>query len=252
MVLLAAQACGGELEAAIPAACAIEMVHAYSLVHDDLPAMDDDDLRRGRPTCHKKFGEATAILVGDALLARAFEILAHDVQPADVAARCVAALGEASGATALVGGQADDLASAQHPGGSEAAGALDQRLEDLERIHLRKTGAMFLVSLRLGGLTAGAGDAELAALDDYGKHIGLAFQITDDLLDVHGDEQFVGKRLRKDGRQGKMTYPSVLGASESRRRAAELIGKAKGALDRFGPAGKPLAELADMILNRKA
>jgi len=190
--------------------------------------------------------------VGDALLARAFEILARDVQPADVAARCVAALGEAAGATALVGGQADDLASAQHPGCSEAAGVLDRNLEDLEGIHLRKTGAMFLASLRLGGLTAGAGDAELASLAEYGRHIGLAFQITDDLLDVHGDEEVVGKRLRKDDRQGKMTYPAVMGGSESRQRAGELVGKAKGALGRLGPAGKPLADLADMILNRNS
>ncbi|MFV2070594.1 MAG: polyprenyl synthetase family protein, partial [Pirellulales bacterium] len=185
MVLLAAEACGGSVETALPVACAVEMVHAYSLIHDDLPAMDDDELRRGRPTCHRAFGEALAILAGDALLALAMEVVARDIRPGATAARCCAELAHAAGATALVGGQAADLA-----GCSEQDG-----VEQLEAIHRRKTGAMFRVSLRLGGLVAGADEQHLEALDTYGTNVGLAFQITDDLLDVAGDADAVGKRV---------------------------------------------------------
>ena len=145
LVLMAAEACGGAVEAAMPAACAVEMVHAYSLVHDDLPAMDDDDLRRGRPTCHKQFGEAVAILVGDALLARAFEVLATEVKPPSTAAKCCAVLGRAAGASALVGGQADDLAMAERNDVE-----LNGDLTELEAIHRRKTGALFVAALELG------------------------------------------------------------------------------------------------------
>ena len=159
------------IEAAMPAACAVEMVHTYSLIHDDLPAMDDDDLRRGRPSCHAQFGEAMAILAGDALLAMAFEVLARDIQPPEVAARCCAALARAAGPSALVGGQVDDI-KAEFQGGDLAL---------LESIHRRKTGAMFNVSLRLGGLVAGADVEQLAALDTYGSKLGLAFQIVDDV-----------------------------------------------------------------------
>ncbi len=184
----------------MPAACAVEMVHTYSLIHDDLPAMDNDDLRRGQPTCHRKFGEAMAILAGDALLALAFEVMAAGLAPAEVAVACCAALAAAAGACHLVGGQVDDMAA-------PAQGDL----ETLEAIHHRKTGAMILVSLRLGGLIARA-DAEcLEALARYGHALGLAFQITDDLLDIRGDEAAVGKRLRKDSDQGKLTFPSLLG-----------------------------------------
>ena len=159
LVLLAAEGCGSSAAAALPAACAVEMVHAYSLVHDDLPAMDDDDMRRGRPTCHKAFGEATAILAGDALLTLAFQVLAEDVRPADVAAHACAVLAKAAGATQLVGGQADDLA-----GAFEGAGAAA-----LEAIHHRKTGAMFLASLELGALVAGARTDQHRALVSYGR-----------------------------------------------------------------------------------
>jgi len=155
LVLMAAEACGGTAQAALPAACAVEMVHAYSLVHDDLPAMDDDALRRGQPTCHKAFGEALAILAGDALLTLAFETMAKGVQPPATAARCCAELAEAAGATALVGGQADDLEG--------STGESD--LEQLERVHRRKTGAMFRVALRLGAIVAAASSTELEALD---------------------------------------------------------------------------------------
>jgi geranylgeranyl diphosphate synthase type II len=255
IVLLAAQVCGGDIEPALPAACAVEMVHTYSLVHDDLPAMDDDDLRRGRPTCHRQFDEATAILVGDALLTRAFEIVALDVKPPAVALSCVSALAAAAGGTALVGGQADDLAGRDGgPPANDRATVLPpgDQLAALEAIHDRKTGAMFGVSLQLGGRIAGGSEADLAALDAFGRPLGLAFQIIDDLLDVEGEEAVVGKRLRKDDRQGKMTFPALLGTAESRRRAGRLIRQAKAALERFGSDGRPLAQLADFILARSS
>ncbi len=240
LVLAAAEACQADREAAMPAACAVEMVHAYSLVHDDLPAMDDDDLRRGRPTCHKKFNEAVAILTGDALLTLAFEILARDVQPPRVAAACCATLAHAAGATSLVGGQADDLAGQFSNGGLAA----------LEAIHRRKTGAMLLASLRLGALVAGASDEQLVALDEYGQRIGLAFQITDDLLDVRGSAAAMGKRVGKDSDRGKLTFPAVLGIDESVRRAGRLVDEACAALEPLAPHAEPLHALAHYILER--
>src|SRR5689334_8307488 len=170
---MAAEVCGADLNAAMPAACAVEMIHAYSLVHDDLPAMDNDDLRRGRPTCHKQFGEAVAILVGDALLARAFEILATEL-PSAISGKCCAVLGRAAGPTALVGGQADDLAYAE-----SGASTAKIDLQKLESIHQRKTGALFVACLELGGIVGAASEEQLAALVSYGRSVGLAFQITD-------------------------------------------------------------------------
>ena len=240
LVLMAAQACGGSVQEALPAACAIEMVHAYSLVHDDLPAMDDDDLRRGRPTCHKLYGEDIAILVGDALLARAFEILLTEIQPADRAVRCASVLGHAAGATGLVGGQADDLAD--HCSGCT--------IEQLESIHQRKTGALFAASLEMGAIAAGANDTQHAALKAYGRHLGLAFQITDDLLDVTGNPEDVGKRLDKDANHGKLTFPNLLGVEKSRSRAAESIDQACAALAPLGKAGADLHHLANFVLKR--
>jgi geranylgeranyl diphosphate synthase type II len=240
LVLAAAEACGGDREAAMPAACAVEMVHAYSLVHDDLPAMDDDDLRRGRPTCHKVFGEAVAILAGDALLTRAFGVLASEVQPPAVAAECCAALAEAAGATELVGGQADDLAGQFTDGGLEA----------LEAIHRRKTGAMFIASLRLGALVARADREQIRALVEYGRSIGLLFQITDDLLDVRGNAADMGKRAGKDSGRGKLTFPAVLGIQESERRAALLVDQACAALAPLAPHAEPLHALAHDIVER--
>ena len=240
LVLLAAEACGGDLSAAMPAAVAVEMVHAYSLVHDDLPAMDDDDLRRGRPTCHKQFDEATAILVGDALLTRAFGVLAEQIQPPQLAACCCAELAQAAGATALVGGQADDL--------DPEVGGDSQ--EQLESIHRRKTGALFRVSLRLGGIAVGATAAQLAALDQFGQHPGLAFQVIDDLLDVTGAEGDVGKRLNKDSEQGKATYPALLGEQGSRDYAHQLVDRACAALDEFGDSAHALRDLAQFVRRR--
>lgn len=239
MVLMAAEACGGSREAALPAACAVEMIHTYSLIHDDLPAMDNDDLRRGRPTNHKVFGDALAILAGDALLTMAFEVLARDVQPPETAAACCAALAEAAGPAALVGGQADDLAEKSIAD-----------LSALESIHRRKTGAMFLVSLRLGALSADADAEQLAALEAYGRPLGLAFQIMDDLLDATGDEAAVGKRVGKDVDRGKLTFPGLLGVEASRRRAEALVAQACVALEPFGPAGEGLDSLARFVLER--
>ena len=240
LVLMAAQACGGSVQEALPAACAVEMVHTYSLVHDDLPAMDDDDLRRGRPTCHKLYGEDVAILVGDALLTRAFEILLAEIQPAERAVRCAGVLGNAAGATRLVGGQADDLAN--HSSGCT--------VEQLESIHQRKTGALFVASLEMGGIIAGANDTQRDALKAYGSHLGLAFQITDDLLDVTGNPKDVGKRLDKDANHGKLTFPELLGVENSRCRAAESIDQARASLAPLGEAGADLHHLANFVLNR--
>jgi geranylgeranyl diphosphate synthase type II len=242
LVLISCQACGCDYSRALPAACAVEMIHTYSLIHDDLPAMDDDDMRRGRPSCHVKFGEATAILAGDALLAQAFEVMATQIQPAETAARCCAALAAAAGASNLVGGQEDDL----------KAQFARLGIEPLEQIHRRKTGAMIRVSLRLGGMIAAASAAQLAALDVYGEKIGVAFQIVDDLLDLEGDEASLGKRTGKDSKQGKLTYPGVLGLNESRLRARRLIDEATAALAALGGGAAPLAALARYVLDRNS
>ena len=245
LVLMAAEGCGGSVEAAMPAACAVEMVHAYSLVHDDLPAMDDDDLRRGRATCHKAFGEATAILVGDALLARGFEVLANDVRPAAAAARCCAVLGHAAGAAALVGGQADDLAMAD-----KQADALTISEEQLRSIHARKTGALFVAALEMGAITAEASGQQIEALVGYGRRLGLAFQITDDLLDVAGSVASTGKRVAKDSDRGKLTFPALLGVEESRRQAKQLTEEACAMIEMFSPRGEPLRHLARFVYSR--
>lgn len=256
LVLLAAKACGGQIPPALPPACAVEMIHAYSLVHDDLPAMDDDDLRRGRPTCHKQFGEALAILAGDALLALAFQVVAQDVEPPPVAARCCAELAEAAGPCQLVGGQADDILGRlclgpEMPQGPLSPALAAKALAQLESIHRRKTGAMILVSLRLGALVAGATPVQLDALDRFGRCLGLAFQITDDLLDVRGCEAQVGKRLGKDAEQGKLTFPGLLGMDASSRRAEELIAQACEALAPLAPHAEGLAALAGYVLERQ-
>jgi geranylgeranyl diphosphate synthase type II len=240
LVLLAAEACQAPAERAMPAACAVEMVHTYSLIHDDLPAMDDDDLRRGRPTCHKAYDEATAILAGDALLTLAFEVLGRDIHPPAVAAQCCVTLARAAGATELVGGQADDVA-----GQFSSLG-----LESLESIHRRKTGAMFLASLQLGALVGGAGAPRRAALDEYGRRMGLVFQITDDLLDVRGDATAMGKRAGKDSGRGKLTFPGILGVEESVHRAQSLVREACAALEPLEPHAAGLLALAHYVLQR--
>jgi geranylgeranyl diphosphate synthase, type II len=260
LVLMAAKACGGNTSDAMPAACAVEMIHCYSLVHDDLPAMDDDDLRRGRPTNHKVFGEAVAVLAGDALLTRAFEIVARDLHPPEVAAACCAELGRAAGATELVGGQVDDILGERRHAARQNGTGQDGRpqsvqtpaamLAALESIHRRKTGSIFLVSLRLGGLSARADEWQLKLLDEYGQRLGLAFQIADDLLDVQGEQEAVGKRVGKDADRGKLTFPGLLGIDESARRAQRLVAEACELLEPLGPAAEPLATLARFVVER--
>jgi geranylgeranyl diphosphate synthase, type II len=206
----------------------------------DLPAMDNDDLRRGRPTCHRQFDEATAILTGDALLTRAFEVLATEIKPPERAAACCAELGRAAGAAQLVGGQADDLAAEFRRIG----------VQRLQSIHRRKTGALFRASLQLGAITAEASAAQREALAAYGESLGHAFQIVDDLLDVAGQEARVGKRIGKDRDRGKVTYPALLGVEESRARASKLIAQAKASLKTFGERARPLEELAEFVGRR--
>ena len=240
LVLTAAQICGGDLNNAMPSACAVEMIHNYSLIHDDLPAMDDDELRRGRPTCHIKFDEPTAILAGDALIPMAFEVIAQDTKPAEVANQCVARLARAAGPSRLVGGQADDLSLQFAPAD----------VESLEKIHRRKTGALLTVSLELGALTAQAGEEYRQCLINYGKHLGLAFQIVDDLLDLRGSQAKMGKRTGKDAELGKQTYPAVIGEEESELRAQQMVKAAIESLEPFKDAATALELLARFVINR--
>jgi len=230
---------------------ALEMLHTYSLIHDDLPALDNDDLRRGRPTCHVAFGEATAILAGDALLTLAFEVLAGEVQPPAVAAGCCAALAKAAGACNMVGGQVDDMsAEGGESGAQQAANGFPPSLANLESIHRRKTGAMIQISLRLGAMVAGATAQQRAALDAYGQRLGLAFQITDDLLDVRSNQAAMGKRVGKDAKRGKLTFPGLLGLDPSAQRAQESIVEACQALAAFGSQADGLRTLARYIVDR--
>ncbi|MFM7108870.1 MAG: polyprenyl synthetase family protein [Planctomycetaceae bacterium] len=249
LALWASQACGGSWEAAAPAAIAVELVHAYSLVHDDLPAMDDDDLRRGRPTCHRAFDEATAILCGDALQALAFETLARDM-PAACAARACLVLARAAGAEALVGGQADDLAAERGWMPGLAAAAAAEQVAWMDRVNRRKTGAMFLAALELGGLAAGADAARLATLARFGRAFGQAFQIADDLLDAEGDEAAVGKRVGKDAGRGKLTFPTVEGVGAARARANRLAAEDAAAAGELGASADDLLRLATWIVGR--
>ncbi|MFN0050571.1 MAG: polyprenyl synthetase family protein [Planctomycetales bacterium] len=241
LVLLACEACGGNRASALPAACALEMVHTYSLIHDDLPAMDDDDLRRGQPTNHVVFGEALAILAGDGLLTLAFEILARDIQPAAVAAACCADLARGAGMAGMVGGQVADL---------EAEGKAITDPAELEGIHRRKTGALLSCALTMGARIALADGRTVESLGRFGACLGLAFQITDDLLDVRGNVQHLGKRVQKDASRGKLTYPALLGEAASRSHAVELIEEACQCLETLGERGQPLELLAHFVLER--
>jgi farnesyl diphosphate synthase len=235
LVYAAAQAAGGVDAPLDAAACAVELIHAYSLVHDDLPAMDDDALRRGRPTCHVVFGEAMAILAGDALQALAFELLADDgaggIDPS-VRIAMLHALGRACGAEGMAGGQATDLA------------AVGQRLSlaELERMHACKTGALIRASVQLGALAAGA--------DLYARAVGLAFQVRDDILDVEGESTVIGKTAGKDAAAAKPTFPSIIGLDASRARLAELTDAALAAIAPWGERAALLRELAHYSANR--
>lgn len=236
LALGAAQVIGGESAPALPAACALEMIHTYSLIHDDLPAMDDDDLRRGQPTLHVKFGEATAILAGDALLTMAFDVLTESES-----IQVIREIAQAAGVYGMAGGQHLDL-----QGEGKALG-----LQELQEIHRCKTGALIRVSVRAGAILAGADDAQLAALTEYGEHIGLAFQITDDILDVVGDEAALGKPVGSDEGNDKSTYPALLGLDQARALAQETAEAAINALTPFGPEADTFRELARFIVERE-
>jgi geranylgeranyl diphosphate synthase type II len=224
----------------MPAACAVEMIHAYSLIHDDLPAMDNDDLRRGLPTCHKKFDEATAILAGDALLALAFEMIGN-LTPPELAGRCCKELAIAAGACQLVGGQMDDMLRENQIGNTLPT------IQAMEHVHHRKTGALFRASLKLGAMIASASETQLTALDEFGKYFGLAFQITDDLLDVLGDESTVGKRLHKDVEQAKWSYPYFLGIEGAKQAVEKAASGAENALAVFKQDTLPLQTLIGLL-----
>ncbi len=244
LCLAAAGACGiRRLADALPAACAVECVHAYSLVHDDLPCMDDDDLRRGRPTSHKVFGEGVAVLAGDALLTVAFEILAK-TKPTErySLSDAVAELARAAGSRFLIGGQVADL-EAERKKSSKA---------DLRFIHRGKTAAMIICSLKLGAMSANATPRALGILEEFGDHLGLAFQVIDDILDVTQSSEQLGKSAGKDAAAGKTTYPALLGLEASKKEAAQLTEKALGSLKSIGERADTLRALAGKLLARQS
>jgi geranylgeranyl pyrophosphate synthase len=244
LVYVAGESLGASLEELDAPAAAVELIHAYSLVHDDLPAMDDDDLRRGRPTCHRAFDEATAILVGDALQALAFSVLAQGAEAGSAGAArliMVRILARASGTSGMAGGQAIDLVSVGQSLGIEA----------LENMHARKTGALIQCSVLLGAIAAGvtAGE-EFAALERFGADIGLAFQIQDDILDVEGNAELLGKRTGADAARMKPTYPSTAGLPGARSRAFALRDRAIATLAALGARGTALTDLARYVVSR--
>jgi len=245
LVYAAGQAVGVPPERLDGPATAVELIHAYSLIHDDLPAMDDDDLRRGRPTCHRVFGEAVAILAGDALQSLAFQVLATDAgMAASPAARVemIELLSRASGSRGMAGGQAMDLA---------ATGQSSTSLAQLDDMHIHKTGALIRASVRLGALSGPAVDVEIASrLEHYAKCIGLAFQIRDDILDVEGETEVIGKTQGKDATQEKVTYPALLGLNEAKERARELQREALDTLDPLDHHADPLRWIANYIIDR--
>ncbi len=242
LCLAAAEACGGEISNALAPACAVELMHTYSLVHDDLPAMDDDDLRRGRPTCHKVYGEGMAVLCGDALLTESFIVLAQTAATKRYGTRdYIAELAETGGSRKLIGGQVMDL---------EGEGKkLTKR--DLVRIHEAKTAALLTTSLRLGAMTANATPAKLEALTLFGHALGLAFQVIDDILDVTQSTEMLGKTAGKDQAVEKSTYPAILGLDASRKEAARLTKAAMDALKPFGTKAARLEEIASHLLKRE-
>lgn len=244
LVLMAAELCGQDCAAVAFAAAALEMVHTYSLIHDDLPAMDNDDLRRGRPTSHKKFGEAVAILAGDALLTLAFQVMAAPPHTAACAPAAILAatweLAAAGGSLGMVGGQVSDMQAERRQ--IDAA--------ELEYIHRHKTGKMITAALRIGAILSAAEAEQLAALTNYGEKIGLAFQIVDDLLDIEGQTAELGKNSKSDLQRQKATYPAMYGLAASKSMAAQLIADAKHALQPFAARACYFHQLADYIVAR--
>ncbi|MFL6530327.1 MAG: polyprenyl synthetase family protein [Chthoniobacterales bacterium] len=242
LCLAAAEACGGETKAALPFACAVECIHTYSLVHDDLPSMDNDDLRRGRPTSHKVFGDGIAVLTGDGLLTIAFEIATHAEPTRRHSLRdMLRDLAVAAGSQKLIAGQVADL---------EGEGQKVTRA-GLRYIHENKTAAMLAVSVRLGAMTANATDKQLAAITDFGHSLGLAFQVIDDILDVTQTSEKLGKSAGKDVAAQKATYPAVIGLDASRREAKRLTEKADAALKSFGARANMLRQIASYLLARE-
>ncbi len=246
LCLAAAEAVGGDPGEALPAACALEMIHTYSLIHDDLPAMDDDDLRRGQPTCHKQFDEATAILAGDGLLTEAFRTLAGAadkyVGREAVLLEVINLVAAAAGYQGMVGGQMLDL----------LAEGRQVTLKELETIHRHKTGALLTAAVRAGALTGGGNRSEVTALTTYGEKFGLAFQVTDDLLDVEGETAEMGKAAGQDEKRQKATYPAVLGLEATREWAKRLVTEAVAALEPFQAKAEPLRQLAQYLLVRRS
>ncbi|MCC7350969.1 MAG: polyprenyl synthetase family protein [Phycisphaerales bacterium] len=243
LVLECCRACGGDGQSqtsALASAAAMELIHTFSLVHDDLPAMDNDDLRRGRPTNHKVFGDAMAILAGDAMTTMAFQILATDAA-AHVVGALVQELASASGPEGMIGGQVLDMEGEN----------VSLSLEQLQRLHRMKTGALLKASCRMGALAAGATAAQLAAVSDYGRHLGLAFQIVDDVLDVTSTPQQMGKATGKDAAKGKNTYPVLMGLDPSRREAAVQLQAGIQSLASFGASADGLRALARFVVERE-
>ncbi len=241
LTLAAAEACGGEVQAALPPACSVEVMHTYSLVHDDLPCMDDDDLRRGRPTSHKVYGEGMAVLTGDALLTEAFTILAHTPPTKRYSLKeILLEFSECGGSKKLIGGQVLDL---------EGEGQ-DLTKSQLVKIHENKTAALLTTSLRLGGMTANATPRQLEALTTFGYNLGLAFQVIDDILDVTQSTEKLGKTAGKDEAVDKATYPSILGLEKSKKEANRLTKKALTTLDVLGKKASRLEQIAHYLLDR--
>jgi len=239
----AAQTVSDTPEGAVSAACSLELIHTYSLIHDDLPALDNDDYRRGKLTNHKVFGDAMAILAGDALLTLAFQVLAQLDTSADRKAHLIEELSTAAGTVGgMIGGQVADLEGEGKPPDAQL----------LETIHRAKTGALLRASLRLGAIYAGATEAQYASLSCYGEHVGLAFQIVDDILDVEESSEALGKTAGKDAQQQKITFPAVYGLETSRRMAEEECEHAHQVLEPFGERAVRLHELADLIVRRKS
>ena len=256
LTLLACELCGGERKKALTAAAAVEMVHAYSLIHDDLPAMDNDSLRRGRPTTHVVFDEATAILTGDALLTLAFELLSGTIKDEKVSLLCCRILARAAGSRGMVGGQEDDTS---YPQGIDLSNCVTQEqrnsalTDHLVMIHQRKTGALILAALRMGATIARADFQQIMALDEFGSVFGLAFQITDDILDATADPMLLGKSIGKDEKEGKLTYVSLLGLEKSRQLAHDYADQAIDALRPFDKkclAGQLLIDITSSICSR--
>jgi geranylgeranyl diphosphate synthase, type II len=239
-----------DIKDTLPVVCAIELVHTYSLIHDDLPAMDDDDYRRGRLTSHKKFGEAVAILAGDALLTTAFALLSdrhlNPAIPSDILLSVIYELGSAAGSLGMVGGQFVDVES------EGTIGSQTVTQETLEYIHSHKTGSLIRASVRIGAILGKAAPEAMSRLTVYGEKAGLAFQVADDILDVEGTEKETGKRVRKDGAHRKLTYPMMVGLAESKRLEARLIREAEEALAAFGPEADSLRSIARFIVERKS